>query len=105
MTTEELAVKLAETEQRSRSNSHRIDELEKDFNALNKLATAVEVMVTEQKHQSETMGKIETDVTALGQKVDAIEKRPGRRWDSLVEKAVWAVCAAVIAFLLGRLGL
>lgn len=105
MTTEELAVKLAETEQRSRSNSHRIDELEKDFNALNKLATAVEVMVTEQKHQSETMGKIETDVTALGQKVDAIEKKPGRRWDSLVEKAVWAVCAAVIAFLLGRLGL
>lgn len=105
MTTEELAVKLAETEQRSRSNSHRIDGLEKDFNALNKLATAVEVMVTEQKHQSETMGKIETDVTALGQKVDAIEKKPGRRWDSLVEKTVWAVCAAVIAFLLGRLGL
>lgn len=31
--------------------------------------------------------------------------KPGRRWESLVEKAVWAVCAAVIAFLLGRVGL
>ena len=31
--------------------------------------------------------------------------KPVRRWESLVEKAVWAVCAAVIAFLLGRVGL
>lgn len=31
--------------------------------------------------------------------------KPGKRWESIVEKAVWAVCAAVIAFLLGRVGL
>lgn len=32
-------------------------------------------------------------------------EKPARRWDGIVEKAVWAVCAAVIAFLLGRVGL
>lgn len=31
--------------------------------------------------------------------------KPGKRWESIVEKAIWAVCAAVIAFLLGRVGL
>lgn len=41
----------------------------------------------------------------LTEKVDALEAKPGRRWDGLVEKAFWAVCAAVIAFLLGRIGL
>lgn len=41
----------------------------------------------------------------LTEKVDAIEAKPGKRWEGLVEKAVWAVAAAVIAFLLGRVGL
>ena len=31
--------------------------------------------------------------------------RAGKRWESLADKALWAVCAAVIAFLLGRVGL
>lgn len=47
------------------------------------------------------MGKLD----ALSHKVDALEAKPGKRWDSLTEKAVWAVAAAVIAFLLGRIGL
>lgn len=33
------------------------------------------------------------------------QKKPVRRWDALVDKAVWAVLAAVIAFILGRFGL
>lgn len=32
-------------------------------------------------------------------------EKPSRHWESIVEKAVWAVCAAVLAFLLGRIGL
>ena len=42
---------------------------------------------------------------ALTAKVEALEAKPGKRWDGLVEKAIWAVAAAVIAFLLGRVGL
>ena len=41
----------------------------------------------------------------LTEKVEALEAKPGKRWESIVEKAIWAVCAAVIAFLLGRVGL
>lgn len=42
---------------------------------------------------------------SLTRKLEELESKPGRRWESLAEKAVWTVCAAVIAFLLGRVGL
>ena len=41
----------------------------------------------------------------LTEKVEALEAKPGKRWDGIVEKAIWAVVAAVIAFLLARFGL
>ncbi len=91
MTQEEMAVKLAEVDARSKSNTHRLDEMDEKVDTLNRLATAVEVMATEQKHQTETMAEIKTDVNALGTKVDAIEKKPGKRWDGMVEKIFWGI--------------
>ena len=55
--------------------------------------------------QSEQYKTILEKLDTLTQKVEALEAKPGKRWESIVEKAVWAVCAAVIAFLLGRVGL
>ena len=37
--------------------------------------------------------------------VRELSGKAGKRWEGLVEKALWAVCAAVIAFLLARIGL
>ncbi len=102
---EDIAVKLAEVDARCRSNTHRLDEMDGKVDTLQRLTTAVEIMAAEQKHQSNTMAEIKTDVTALGKKVDVIEKKPAKRWEGIVEKALWAVCAAVIAFLLAKIGL
>ncbi len=41
----------------------------------------------------------------LNSKLRELETKPGRRWDGIVDKAIWAVLAAVIAFILGRVGL
>ncbi len=102
---EDIAVRLAEVDARCRSNTHRLDDMDGKVDTLQRLTTAVEIMAAEQKHQSATMAEIKTDVTALGKKVDVIEKKPAKRWEGIVEKVLWAVCAAVIAFLLGRIGL
>ena len=99
MTPEENAIRLAEVEARSKSNTHRIDALEKNQEALHKLATAAEVMATEQKHQTETMTEIKTDVTVLGQKVDAIEKKPAKRWDGMVEKVIYGIVGSLVTAL------
>lgn len=41
----------------------------------------------------------------LNEKLEALEAKPGKRWDSLVEKTIWAVAGALIVFLLSKLGL
>ena len=95
MTPEEQAGRLAEVEARSKSNTHRIDKLEKSQDALNKLATAVEVMAMEQKHQTTAMEEIKADVAKLDAKVETIEQKPAKRWDGIVEKFVAGLVGGV----------
>ena len=98
MNPEDLAVKLEAVDQRSRSNTHRIDDLERDHEALNRLATAVEVMATKQDVMSESVDR-------LSGKVEALEAEPGQRWKFVVEKAIYFVVAALVGFVLARFGL
>jgi NTE family protein len=90
--------RLTEVEERSKSNSHRLDKLEESTEAINRLATSMEVMAERQEQVVETVGKLDTKVTAL-------EEKPAKRWDSLVDKIVWAIAAALIGFVLAQLGL
>ena len=90
--------RLTEVEERSKSNSHRLDKLEESTEAINRLATSMEVMAERQEQVVETVGKLDTKVTAL-------EEKPGKRWDGLVDKIVWAIAAALIGFVLAQVGL
>lgn len=57
-----------------------------------------------QEEQRRRLAKIDT-LEALSQKVADLEAKPGKRWEGIVDKSIWAVLAAVIAFFLGRVGL
>ena len=98
MTNEEIALGLQETTDRSVRNEGHIKKLEGEHEVLHQLATSVAVM-------AQQMENMNGSVEALSGKVDTLESKPGKRWDAIVDKAVWAVLAAVIAFLLGRIGL
>ena len=90
--------RLTQVEQRSKSNTHRLEKLEESTEAISRLATSMEVMASKQEQVAETVEKLDGKVTAL-------EEKPVRRVDGLVDKMIWAVCAAVIAFILARIGL
>lgn len=92
MDMEQLVVKLQETTDRSTRNEGRIKKLEAENDVLHELATSVAVMAEQLKNMN-------TSVDTLSSKVDDLEKKPGKRWDGLVEKSVWAVAGAVIAWL------
>ena len=84
---------------------HRITELETRVNImedrqdnLDQLVTSVVSMTKEQEH-------IKADVTEIKKNVKELTAKSGRRWDDLVDKIVWAILAAVIAFFLARIGL
>ena len=97
-TLEDLAVKYAEMEARGKSNTHRLDALEKDQKALNELTTSVKVLATEQSTMKTDIGEIKTGLKTL-------TDRPGKRWEAIVDKAIWLVAGALIAFVLAQLGL
>lgn len=90
--------RLTAVEDMAKSNKRRLEEVEKRQNALEKLTLAVAELSTNQKHMEGDVKEIKADVKSLASK-------PGKRWDAIVDKALWAVLAAVIAFLLGRVGL
>lgn len=92
MDMEQIVVKLQETTDRSTRNEGRIKKLEAENDVLHELATSVAVMAEQLKNMN-------TSVDTLSSKVDDLEKKPGKRWDGLVEKSAWAVAGAVIAWL------
>lgn len=96
--------RLTETEARSKSNTHRLDKLEENTKAINRLATSVEVMATKQEQVASSVDKMDGTVSRLDEKVTALEAKPGKRWESMVDKVIWAVVGAVIATAMARLG-
>ena len=90
--------RLTQVEQRSKSNTHRLEKLEESTEAINRLATSMEVMVSKQEQVVQTVDKLDKKVTAM-------EEKPVKRVDGLVDKLIWAICAAVITFILARIGL
>ena len=90
--------RLTEVEARSKSNMKRIDEMDKRQADLEELVSTVKVLAVREE-------KVESDVKEIKNDVKSIKDKPGKRWDAIVDKVVWAVLAAVIAFLLGRIGL
>ena len=97
--------RLTAVEQRCKSNGHRLEQVEKQQEAIHSLAASLQVMAAEQKHQTEAINGVKTDVGRLEGKVDVLEGKPGKRWDGLVDKLIWGVAGAVLAFLLARFGL
>ena len=90
--------RLADVEARAKSNTHRLDKLEASTEAISRLATSMEVMAEKQEQVADTVDKLDCKVTAL-------EQKPARRADALLDKIIWAVCAGVISFVLARVGL
>lgn len=37
--------------------------------------------------------------------IAALKEKPGKRWDAVVDKIIWAVVGAVVVFMLGKIGL
>lgn len=94
----DLAVKLQKVDDLSQRNEGRIKKLEENQTALNELALSVKELATDQTNMKKDIVEIKTDVKAL-------TSIPSKRWEALVEKVVLVVVGAVIAFMLGKIGI
>ena len=91
MTEQEISVKLTETEQRVKSNTHRIEKLQQKD--LNKLVTAVEVLASREKG-------VETDVKEIKADVKTITQKGGKRWDAMIDRVLYVLIGAAISLLM-----
>ena len=82
----------------AKSNKRRIDNLEEEQKELRNLTHAVSQMVVEQKNMRDDLFEMKTDVKQ-------IKEKPARRWDSMAEKALGLLTAAVVAWMLAQIGL
>lgn len=94
----EIYATLSALEQRSKSNSHRLDSLERQTEAVNHLATSVAVMAEKVESTGEKVDGLCVDVQEIKQK-------PGKRWETVVGQVISLLVAAVFGYVLAWLGL
>ena len=93
-----IQAKISEIEARSKSNTHRIDDLEADNKALHQLATSVEVLATKQE-------AIEANVSEIKDDVKSLKAIPGGKWEALVKAVLTAIVGALVGFALAHAGI
>lgn len=94
---QDIRDRMTAVEHRGKSNTRRIEELEKNTDTLTDIAKNMAVMSKEQSQISEKVDKLDRTVSAY-------QNVPVSRWnkviDTLVSGVVMAVVAAVLALIL-----
>lgn len=90
--------RLTEVEERTKSNTHRIDDLEKRQDNLDELVGTVKVLAVREEN-------VETDVKEIKSDVKSLTNKSGQRWDGLVDKIIMTIAAAIVGFILAKFGM
>lgn len=89
--------RITEIEERSKSNTHRIDTLEQRQYNLDELVGTVKVLAVREE-------AVENDVKVIKNDVKTLTSKPAKRWDSLVDKIILALAAGLVGFILSQIG-
>lgn len=90
--------RLADVENKAKSNTRRIENLEGATSALTDLATAVQVMATKQDGMVKSINRLDASV-------EAIKEKPGKRAEAITEKILLVIVSALVGAALAHFGL
>lgn len=101
MNNEDLVKTVTVLDERTKSLSHRVDDLETNTKALNTLATAIQVLITKQDNVVEKIDKLDCKVTTLEKRASSsantLEEVNAKKW-ALVEKGIiTAIVSGLVA--------
>jgi len=85
-------------EDRSKSNTKRLDDVERRQDNLDELVSTVKVLAVREENVESDVKEIKTDVKSL-------KDIPGKRWNSVVEKIICVIAGAVAAYIMTKIGL
>lgn len=93
MDIETLALELQKTADRCERNTGRIKKLEEEHEAIHQIATSVAVL-------AEKMDSMNKSLNSMSAKVEDIENRPAKRWESVVSAIIGALAGAFLAWVM-----
>ena len=98
MDEKDIEHRLTEVEERSKSNTKRLDDMKKRQDDLDELVSVVKVLAIREEN-------VENDVKEIKSDVKSLTSKPAKRWDSLVNQLITIVVAAIAGFILAKFGL
>ena len=93
----EIEHRLTEVEERSKSNTYRLAEVEKRQDNLDDLVSTVKVLAVREEN-------VENDVKEIKSDVKSLTGKPAKRWDNLVNQVISILIAGVVGFILAKFG-
>ena len=94
----EHAERLTAVEERAKSNTKRLDEVEAAQKDLGALVASVNALAIKEENVEKDVKEIKGDVKELAGK-------GGRRWDSVIDKIITVIVAAIVTYALSKLGI
>ena len=94
----EFEHRLTAVEDRSKSNQHRLDEMEKRQDDLEELTSTVKVLAVREEN-------VENDVKEIKNDVKTLTSKPAQRWEKVVEITITIIVGALVGFILAKIGL
>ncbi len=100
----ELLERLTITEERSKSNTHRLDKLEPLVNEIHTMSNTMVQLVEEVKHTNETVSSLDEKLERMDSRVDLMERAPADDMKAYQRTAISAIISAIAgAFAAGAL--
>lgn len=91
----EIIERLTKAEERSKSNTHRLDKLEPVINEIHTMAKTMIQLVEETRHINEAVGSLDEKVDRIDGRVDTIERAPADNLNIYKRTAVTAAISTV----------
>ncbi len=95
--------RITEVEQRTKSNTHRLDKLEPIVDEIHTMSNTMVQLVQEVKHTNEAVGSLDAKVERMDGRVDEMEKTPAKKWSNAKQTVLNTALGAVIGFLIAGL--
>lgn len=105
----EIEKLIFETNQLSKKNAEDIKEIKQKQKEQTELITSIKILTNEVKHMREDVSSLkethEKDKSSLADRLQEIEAKPAKRWDSMIDKIIMLVVGALVGYVLKNVGL
>lgn len=100
---EDQLTMLVEVNERSKSNTHRIDEMEKEYRLLHEMNASIQVIAQQNADTKEDMDEMRKDLSIVKTEVADVKFAPLREDGKMYKDIKWLLASGVLGYILSYL--